>query len=54
MAGSILIKNGTVVTMNDAGDVLFGGSVLLEGDRIADVGPAGEVAARHAPTATRR
>ena len=47
MADSILIKNGTVVTMNDANDVLFGGSVLLEGDRIVDVGPAGEVAARH-------
>jgi 5-methylthioadenosine/S-adenosylhomocysteine deaminase len=43
----ILIKNGTVVTMNDGGDVYFGGSVLLEGDRIADVGPAAEVAARH-------
>ena len=29
MAGRILIKNGTVVTMNDAGDVHFGGSVVL-------------------------
>src|SRR3984885_10137013 len=48
MAGKTLIKNGTVVTMNDAGDVHFGGSVLLDGDRIADVGPADEVAARHA------
>jgi 5-methylthioadenosine/S-adenosylhomocysteine deaminase len=46
MAGRILIKNGTVVTMNDAGDVHFGGSVVLDGDRIADVGPADEVAAR--------
>ena len=48
MAGRILIKNGTVVTMNDAGDVHFGGSVVLEDDRIADVGPADEVAARSA------
>jgi len=48
MAGRILIKNGTVVTMNDAGDVHFGGSVVLDGDRIADVGPDDEVAARHA------
>src|SRR6202050_5119006 len=48
MAGKTLIKNGTVVTMNDAGDVHFGCSVLLDGDRIADVGPADEVAARHA------
>jgi 5-methylthioadenosine/S-adenosylhomocysteine deaminase len=46
MTGRILIKNGTVVTMNDAGDVHFGGSVVLDGDRIADVGPADEVAAR--------
>src|SRR5258708_19507803 len=46
MADKTLIKNGTVVTMNDADDVLFGGSVLLDGDRIAGVGPAGEVAAR--------
>ena len=46
MADRILIKNGIVVTMNDAGDIHFGGSVVLEGDRIADVGPAGEVAAR--------
>jgi hypothetical protein len=34
MANRTLIKNGTVVTMNDAGDVHFGGSVLLDGDRI--------------------
>jgi 5-methylthioadenosine/S-adenosylhomocysteine deaminase len=46
MAPRILIKNGTVVTMNDAGDVHFGGTVVLEGDRIVDVGPADEVAAR--------
>ena len=46
MAGRILIKNGTVVTMNDAGDVHFGGSVVLDADRIADVGPADELAAR--------
>jgi 5-methylthioadenosine/S-adenosylhomocysteine deaminase len=46
MPARILIKNGTVVTMNDAGDVHFGGTVVLEGDRIADVGPADVVAAR--------
>src|ERR1700681_2814630 len=48
MAGRTLIKNGTVVTMNDAGDVHFGGSVVLEADRIVDVRPADEVAARQA------
>jgi 5-methylthioadenosine/S-adenosylhomocysteine deaminase len=33
----IVIRNGTVVTMNDAGDVLFDATVVVEGDRIADV-----------------
>jgi 5-methylthioadenosine/S-adenosylhomocysteine deaminase len=33
----LIIKNGTVVTMNDAHDVLFGASVVVEGDRIVDV-----------------
>jgi len=46
VAGRILIRNGTVVTLDDAGHVHFGGSVVLEGDRIADVGPTEEVAAR--------
>jgi 5-methylthioadenosine/S-adenosylhomocysteine deaminase len=47
MSDRIIIKNGTVVTMNDAGDVLFGGAVVLEGDRIADVGDTAEVLARN-------
>ena len=34
----IIIKNGTVVTMNDDDDVLFGGTVVIEGDRITSVG----------------
>ena len=37
MADRSLIKNGIVVTMNDAGDIHFGGSVVLEGDRIDSV-----------------
>jgi 5-methylthioadenosine/S-adenosylhomocysteine deaminase len=47
MSERIIIKHGSVVTMNDAGDVLFDGAVVLEDDRIADVGPTAEVLARH-------
>ena len=46
MSDRIVIRNGTVVTMNDADDMIFGGSVVIEGDRIVDVGPDAEVAAR--------
>ena len=33
----LVIANGTVVTLNDADDVHFGGSVVIEGDRISQV-----------------
>ena len=46
MTDRIIIKNGSVVTMNDANDVLFDGAVVLEGDRITDVGPTADVLAR--------
>ena len=46
MDDRIVIKNGTVVTMNDADDVIFGGTVVIEDDRIVDVGTDSEVAAR--------
>ena len=46
MSDRIIIKNGTVVTMNDADDVIFGGTVVIEDDRITDVGPAADVAGR--------
>lgn len=39
-----LIENGLVVTMDDRRRVLERGAVLVEGDRIAAVGPAAEVA----------
>ena len=42
----IVIDNGAVVTMNDAGDVHFGGTVVIEDDRILDVGPSAEVSKR--------
>jgi 5-methylthioadenosine/S-adenosylhomocysteine deaminase len=49
MAGSdrIIIRNGTVVTMNDAGDVLFDGALVLTGDRITDIGLTADVLARN-------
>ena len=37
MSERIVIQNGTVVTLNDADDVLFGATVVLDGDRIATV-----------------
>ncbi|HLB04742.1 MAG TPA: amidohydrolase family protein, partial [Gaiellaceae bacterium] len=35
MSDRIVLRNGIVVTLNDADDVLFGGNVVIEGDRIA-------------------
>ena len=42
MSESIVIRNGTVLTMNDADDVHFGGTVVIEGDRITARRAAGE------------
>jgi cytosine/adenosine deaminase-related metal-dependent hydrolase len=39
----IVLRGGTVLTMDDAGTVLEGGDVLVVDDRIAAVGPALEV-----------
>ena len=36
--GSLLIKNGTVVTLNDAGDLIEGGSVYVDDSLIVTVG----------------
>lgn len=37
MSERIIVSNGIVVTLNDADDVFFGGSVVIEDDRIVDV-----------------
>jgi len=39
MAQRTVLRNGIVVTLNDADDVFFGGTVVIEGDRIVEVGP---------------
>ena len=48
MSERIIIRNGIVVTLNDADDVHFGGTVVIEDDRITEVG---EDARRRPPTA---
>lgn len=53
MNDRIIIKNGCVVTMNDAGDVLFDGAVVLEGDRITDVGATADVLERQSADGAR-
>jgi 5-methylthioadenosine/S-adenosylhomocysteine deaminase len=53
MSEPIIIKNGTIITMNDPGDVLFDGAIVLEGDRVADVGSTADVLARHRPDGAR-
>src|SRR5260370_3041973 len=53
MSERIIIKNGCVVTMNDADDVLFDGAVVLDDDRIADVGRSADVLARHSADGAR-
>jgi 5-methylthioadenosine/S-adenosylhomocysteine deaminase len=41
MPERLVITNGIVVTMNDAGDVHHGGTLVIEGDRIVSVDPPG-------------
>ncbi|MEI7761035.1 MAG: amidohydrolase [Thermoleophilia bacterium] len=42
MSDRLVIRNGTVVTMNDAHEMHFGGTVVVQGDRIIEV-TAGDV-----------
>jgi 5-methylthioadenosine/S-adenosylhomocysteine deaminase len=53
MSQRIIIRNGSVVTMNDDGDVVFDGTVVLDGDRITDVGKTSEVLARQSTEGAR-
>jgi 5-methylthioadenosine/S-adenosylhomocysteine deaminase len=53
MSDRIIIKNGSVVTMNDSGDVVFDGTVVIDGDRITDVGRTADVLARQSAEGVR-
>jgi len=53
MSDRIIIKNGSVVTMNDSGDVVFDGTVVVDGDRITDVGKTADVLARQSTEGAR-
>ena len=53
MSERVIISNGWIVTMNDAGDVLPDGAVVLDGDRITDVGDTAGVLARHSTDGAR-
>ncbi len=53
MSERVIISSGWVVTMNDAGDVLPDGAVVLDGDRITDVGDTAAVLARNSTDGAR-
>ena len=43
----MLITNATLVTWNPAGEIITGGALYIDGDRIVAVGPAAELQARY-------
>ena len=45
MSERIIIENAAIVTMNDEDDVIFGGSLVIEGNRIVAVGGSDAAAA---------
>ena len=53
MSDRIIIRNGSVVTMNDAGDVVFDGAVVIDGEQITDVGTTADVLSRQSTDGAR-
>ncbi len=53
MSDRIIIRNGSVVTMNDAGDVVFDGAVVIDGNQITDVGTTADVLSRQSADGAR-
>jgi 5-methylthioadenosine/S-adenosylhomocysteine deaminase len=53
MSDRIIVRNGSVVTMNDAGDVVFDGAVVIDGDQITDVGTTADVLSRQSTDGAR-
>ncbi len=53
MSDRIIIRNGSVVTMNDAGDVVFDGAVVIDGNQITDVGTTADVLSRQSTDGAR-
>ncbi|MEM2878171.1 MAG: hypothetical protein QXG10_01250, partial [Candidatus Hadarchaeales archaeon] len=49
MTDKILIDNGIVLTMNHRREIIRNGSVLVEGNRIVEVGEADTLKKKHAP-----
>ena len=42
-----IIHDATIVTLDEAGSVLYDAAIVVEGDRIAAIGPGAELLARH-------
>ena len=53
MSDRIIVRNGSVVTMNDAGDVVFDGAVVIDGNQITDVGTTADVLSRQSADGAR-
>ncbi len=43
-SGQVAFTNARIITMNDDDEVIESGTLVVEGDRIVEVGPSGEVA----------